>query len=43
MGCDFIQGYYYAFSMEPNEVAHILASAVPVPGVATARHYARTQ
>jgi EAL domain-containing protein (putative c-di-GMP-specific phosphodiesterase class I) len=43
MGCDFIQGYYYAFSMEPNEVAHILASAVPVPRVATARHHARTQ
>ena len=31
MGCDFVQGYYYASSMDPAEVARILASAVPVP------------
>jgi diguanylate cyclase (GGDEF)-like protein len=42
MGCDFLQGYYYAFAMEPNEVAHILASAVPVPPIGTTTTYART-
>jgi len=31
MGCDYVQGYYYASSMEPGEVAGILASALPVP------------
>ena len=31
MGCDFVQGYYYAPSMEPAEVAHVLASATSVP------------
>ncbi len=32
MGCDYVQGYYYAPSMEPDEVAAILAAAeVVVP------------
>ncbi len=31
MGCDFVQGYYYASSMDPDEVTRILANAVRVP------------
>ncbi|HET9729646.1 MAG TPA: GGDEF domain-containing phosphodiesterase, partial [Acidimicrobiia bacterium] len=30
MGCDFVQGYYYAPSMEPSEMAEVLAK--PLPG-----------
>ena len=31
MGCDFVQGYYYAPSMDPVELAAVLAAAAPVP------------
>jgi EAL domain-containing protein (putative c-di-GMP-specific phosphodiesterase class I) len=33
MGCDFVQGFYYAPSMEPEEVTEVLGagSAVPAP------------
>ncbi len=30
MGCDFVQGYYYAPSMEPAELGGVLAAAAPV-------------
>jgi EAL domain-containing protein (putative c-di-GMP-specific phosphodiesterase class I) len=40
MGCDYVQGYYYAPSMEPAEIADILGSAdavaVPTPARASA-------
>jgi EAL domain-containing protein (putative c-di-GMP-specific phosphodiesterase class I) len=31
MGCDLVQGYYYAPSLEPAEFAAVLAAALPVP------------
>ena len=31
MGCDFVQGYYYAPSMEPTEVLEILRASSAVP------------
>jgi EAL domain-containing protein (putative c-di-GMP-specific phosphodiesterase class I) len=31
MGCDYVQGYYYATTMEPTDVARILATAMTVP------------
>jgi EAL domain-containing protein (putative c-di-GMP-specific phosphodiesterase class I) len=41
MGCDFVQGYYYASSMDPSEVSRILASAVPVPVEVRPTEFAR--
>jgi diguanylate cyclase (GGDEF)-like protein len=32
MGCDYVQGFYYASSMEPNDVLHVLAHASCEPG-----------
>jgi diguanylate cyclase (GGDEF)-like protein len=34
MGCDYVQGYYYAPSMEPDEVTQILRASESVPGEA---------
>jgi diguanylate cyclase (GGDEF)-like protein len=31
MGCDLVQGFYYASSMEPHDVTRILAAGTPVP------------
>jgi EAL domain-containing protein (putative c-di-GMP-specific phosphodiesterase class I) len=31
MGCDFVQGYYYAPSLEPTEFGAVLAANSPVP------------
>jgi EAL domain-containing protein (putative c-di-GMP-specific phosphodiesterase class I) len=35
MGCDFVQGYYYAPSMGPEEFGELLATAVPIPAPAS--------
>ncbi|HVJ96646.1 MAG TPA: EAL domain-containing protein, partial [Acidimicrobiia bacterium] len=35
MGCDFVQGYYYAPSMGPEEFGALLATAVPIPAPAS--------
>jgi EAL domain-containing protein (putative c-di-GMP-specific phosphodiesterase class I) len=35
MQCDYVQGYYYAPSMEPAELSALLAAAVTVPVPAT--------
>ena len=42
MGCDFVQGFYYASSMAPADVALVLASATPVPPAAELRTLTRT-
>jgi len=31
MGCDYVQGYYHSPSMDPTDVAELLAAQLPVP------------
>jgi len=41
MGCDFVQGYYYAPSMEPEEITELLETRIAVPSTAPAPDVAR--
>jgi EAL domain-containing protein (putative c-di-GMP-specific phosphodiesterase class I) len=42
MGCGFVQGYYYAPSLEPTEFGAVLAANTPVPEPPQAQPLVRT-